>query len=75
MDNDERPSIVLWNYIFDKCKCQYIKSERAYSAFITLCGYDYQEYELDEHAAKVKLAERLHLVPHILEWFISKQSK
>lgn len=34
-DNDENPSIVLWNYIFENCGCQYIKAERAYSAFIT----------------------------------------
>lgn len=67
--SDERPAIKLFNYIFDKCGCQYIKAERAYSAFITLCGYDHQEYELEEHSAKVKLAEKLSAMPHILEWY------
>ena len=51
MNTDERPTIKLWNYIFENCNCQYIKHERAYSAFMTLAGYDYQEFELDEHSA------------------------
>ena len=70
--NDENPKICLWNYIFEKCGCQYIKNERAYSAFITLCGYDYQEYELDENDAKVKLADKLSRKEHILNWYKEK---
>ena len=70
--NDERPEIKLWNYIYDNCGCQYIKAERAYSAFITLCGYDYQEYELFENDARVKLADVLSSKKHILKWYVNK---
>lgn len=70
--SDERPAIKLWNYIFENCYCQYIKHERAYSAFITLCGYDYQEYELDEDSARIKLADSLFCRKHIIEWYQEK---
>lgn len=72
--NDERIQIVLWNYIFENCSCQYIKHERAYSAFMTLAGYDYQEYELSEHSAKVKLADKLFCSRRIIEWFEKKNA-
>lgn len=70
--NDERPEICLWNYIFENCSCQYIKTERAYSAFITLFGYDYQEYQLNEHDAKIKLADKLSHKNNILDWYKNK---
>lgn len=66
---DEKPSICFWNYIFERCGCKYIKHERAYSAFITFNCYDYQEYELDEHAAKVKLADRLSRSEYLLKHY------
>lgn len=71
-NTDERPAIKLWNYVFENCGCQYIESERAYSAFITLCGYDHQEYELDEHSTRVKLADSLFSKAHIVEWYKQK---
>lgn len=55
----------VYQYVLFKCGCNYIKHERAYSAFITLCGYDHQEYELSEKAAKTKLAKRLSKSAHI----------
>ena len=64
--------IKLWNYIFENCGCQYIKHDRAYSAFMTLCGYDHQEFELDEHSARVKLANKLSAMKHIVEWYKEK---
>lgn len=69
---DEKIEIRLWNYVFENCRCQYIKSERAYSAFMTAAGYDYQEYELDEHSARVKLANALHCNIDVIEWFNKK---
>lgn len=62
----------LWYYIYDTCGCKYIKHERAFSAYITLCGYDYQEFELDTESARKKLATRLSKVKHIREWFQAK---
>lgn len=70
--NEERVEIRLWNHIFDNCGCQYIKHERAYSAFITVAGYDYQEYELDEDSAKIKLADTLSASKHIIKWYSKK---
>lgn len=65
-------NIELWNYVFENCECDYIGSHRAYSAFITLAGYDYNEFELDKHRAKVKLADRVSVNADVLNWFKSK---
>jgi hypothetical protein len=73
--DDERTEIKLWNYVFENCGCQYIKHERAFSAFITVAGYDYQEYELDEHSARVKLADSIFCQSHIVEWYNKKLQK
>lgn len=69
--SDERIQIVLWNYIYENCECNYIWTERAYSAFITIAGYDYQEYELDVHSAKVKLADSIFCSQRAIKWFQS----
>ncbi len=72
-EEDESIEIRLWNYIFENCGCNYIKHERAYSAFITAAGYDYQEYELDEYSAKNKLAASLYCNPDVVKWYSNKQ--
>jgi len=72
MNTDERPSVKLWNYVFENCGCQFIKHERAYSAFMTLAGYDYQEFEPSEHSARVKLADKVFCNSMVIEWFKKK---
>lgn len=70
--SDERVEIKLWNWVFDNCGCLYILSERAYSAFITAAGNDYNDYQLDEHSAKIKLADRLSSTERVIAWYRQK---
>lgn len=72
MNTDERPSIKLWNYVFENCGCQLIKHERAYSAFMTLAGYDYQEFALDEDSARIKLADSVFTNISVINWYKDK---
>ncbi len=67
--NNPLLSSKLYFYILKKCHCNYIESERAYSAFITLAGYDYQVYELDKFSARHKLASKLFNNRRVLDWF------
>lgn len=66
--------LALWLYIFENCEDQYIQSERAYSAYITVAGYDYQEYELTPDRARQKLADTLEINKGIIKWFNNTKS-
>lgn len=60
-------NMAVYDHVINKCGCQYIKHERAFSAFITMRGYDWQEYGLTEHDAKKKLATNLSKSKYILD--------